>query len=142
MLLALLYEVFQCQCTPSVGTFSNQVYCMANWYMTLTAHQSMKGLPRWGVLTLVKLSGVYSVGLICVIKCRQSSPPMEWARRLTPLPRALTSSCLCNVSARELIEPVLLPMSGSALTPDEGPQHSPRNRCDDDVGAHFVSKNV
>lgn len=41
------------------------------------AHQSMKGLPRWGVLIEVKDRGVYSVGLMCVMRCRQSRPPME-----------------------------------------------------------------
>ena len=67
----------------------------------------MKGLPRWGVLTVVKDNGVYSVGLTCDIKCRpinetehessdnavtcvclQSSPPMECASKLTPRPIA------------------------------------------------------
>jgi hypothetical protein len=55
----------------------------------LTAHQSIKGLPRWGVLMEVNDRGTYSVGRMWVIKCRPSSPPMEWAMRLMPLPRAL-----------------------------------------------------
>lgn len=56
----------------------------------LTLHQSMKGLPRCGVATVVSERGVYSSGLMCVMRYRQSSPPIEWARKLTPRPGALS----------------------------------------------------
>ena len=43
--------------------------------MLLTAHQSINGDPLCGVDIVVRDLGLYSVGLICVIKCRQSNPP-------------------------------------------------------------------
>ena len=40
-----------------------------------TRHQSMNGEPRCGTERDVRDKGLYSRGLICVIKWRQSRPP-------------------------------------------------------------------
>jgi len=67
----------------------------------------MNGLPRCGVPIVIRDSGAYSLGLICDIRWRQSSPPMECARRLTPRPRTFSWSCMSRVFEREVMEPVL-----------------------------------
>lgn len=72
-----------------------------------TAHQSMKGMPRCGVAIQVKLAGVYSLGLICVMSWRQSSPPIEYAIRLTSRCGTFSTRSLCRFSARSTTEPVL-----------------------------------
>ena len=47
----------------------------------LTAHQSIKGLPRFGVPIMVNDKGLYVSGFRCVIRYRQSSPPCASIRR-------------------------------------------------------------
>jgi hypothetical protein len=73
----------------------------------LTTHQSMNGLPRCGVLTLVRDRGAYSVGRRWVMRYRLSRPPMEWASMLMPRPLVLTRSCSSSRAAREATDPVL-----------------------------------
>ena len=40
-------------------------------------HQSIKGLPRCGVATVVRLTGVYSWGWMWEMRYRASKPPIE-----------------------------------------------------------------
>ena len=82
-----------------------------------TLHQSINGLPRCGVAMVVSDNGVYSSGLRCVIRWRQSSPPIECAIKLIPRPGALACKNLSRRSAREAIEPV----PGTAVTITSAP---------------------
>lgn len=82
-----------------------------------TLHQSINGLPRCGVAMVVSDNGVYSSGLRCVIRWRQSSPPIECAMKLIPRPEALACRNLSRRSAREAIEPV----PGTAVTITSAP---------------------
>ena len=62
MLLASETEILLVMSTSSV-CFLGQMN-----EMRLTAHQSIKGLPRWGVLMDVKDKGTYSAGRTWVIR--------------------------------------------------------------------------
>lgn len=93
------------------------------------------------------------MGLTWDIKCRQSNPPIECARRLTPRPWAFPCSWRSKVSAREVMEPVLqvylvrshevmeVKMS-ERLTCYAREASLPRDGCDDDFRLHFITEDV
>ena len=73
----------------------------------LTVHQSMNGLPRCGVAIVVNDVGWYSVGFRCVMRCRQSNPPIECAMKLTPRPATRSCNKRSKLSERDAMDPVL-----------------------------------
>ncbi len=56
---------------------------------------------------MVNETGVYSVGFRCVMRWRQSKPPIECAIKFIARPEARSRRMVFNCLAREAIDPVL-----------------------------------
>ena len=75
-----------------------------------------------------------------MMRCRQSSPPMECAKKLTPRATAFFLSCSSKASARDETDPVLRTLLNSVCREQRGCIRG--HRGDNDFGANFVAEDA
>jgi hypothetical protein len=90
---------------------------------------------------LISESGVYSVGLMWLMRCLQSSPPIECAMKLTPRPYALFRSVLSRSCALSTTEAVLQRhVDSQDWIERDGRDDSRRYGGDDDFGSDLFAE--